>query len=86
MADEKKRIISLTETENIGVDDYIAMDSTSGGTKKVLASKFTGGSDNVMWGGIGGSLDSQTDLKNALDDIKNNTILIDNEGKFFVIT
>ena len=82
MADEQKRIIGLTETEEIGTGDYIAMDSEGGGTKKIKASHFTGGSDNVMWGGIQGDLSDQTDLAEVL----NNLVFIDENGYFYVNT
>lgn len=82
MADEKKRIIALTEAAEIGTGDYIAMDSEDGGTKKIKASKFTGGSDNVMWGGIQGDISDQTDLAEVL----NNLVFIDENGYFYVNT
>ena len=80
MADEKKRIIALTETTEIGTDDYIAMDSVGGGTKKVKASHFTGGSGQVMWGGIQGDIADQTDLAEVLS----NLVFIDANGRFYV--
>ena len=80
MADERKRIIGLTETTEIGTGDYIAMDSEGGGTKKIKASHFTGRSDNVMWGGIQGELYDQTDLAEVL----NNLVHIDENGYFYV--
>ena len=82
MADEKKRNLALTETTEIGKGDYIAMDSEGGGTKKIKASHFPGGRDNVMWGGIQGDLSDQTDLAEAL----NNLVFIDENGYFYVNT
>ena len=82
MADEKKRIVALTETTEIGSGDYIAMDSEGGGTKKIKASHFTGGSDNVMWGGIQGDLSDQTDLAEVLS----NLVFIDENGYFYANT
>lgn len=80
MADERKRIINLTETDTITAEDYIAMDSVDGGTKKIPASHFTGRSDNVMWGGIQGDISQQADLALVLS----NLIYVNDDGEFYV--
>lgn len=67
--DEPKRIIDLTEVSSVAAGDYIAMDSEDGGTKKIPASHFTGGSGQVMWGGIQGDISQQTDLAAFFADI-----------------
>ena len=71
MADEPRRIIDLTETQLVGSGDYLALDSADGGTKKVKASYFSGGSENYMWGGIQGDIADQTDLYEYLEQIPN---------------
>ena len=40
--DDPKRITQLTEVQSISPDDYIAMDSANGGTKKIKAKKSSG--------------------------------------------
>ena len=70
MADEPKRIIDLTEVSSVAAGDYLAMDSEDGGTKKVKASYFTGGSENYMWGAIQGDIEDQTDLATRLNAIE----------------
>ena len=79
--DDPKRITQLTEVQSISPDDYIAMDSANGGTKKIKAVYFTG-SGEVFWGGIQGDISDQLDLAAILD----NMIHIDEEGKFYVNT
>lgn len=39
-----KRIIDLTEIQNITEDDYVILDSNTDGTRKILASNIGGGS------------------------------------------
>lgn len=85
MANTDKRIIALTETNTLTETQYIVVDSEDGGTLKVPVSLFSGATDQVLWGGIGGTLEQQTDLKSALDDIKNNALLVDSDGYFYVI-
>lgn len=80
--DDPKRITQLTETQSIGSDDYIALDSATGGTKKIKAAYFTGGSGQLYWGGIQGDIEDQLDLA----EILSNLIYIDEEGKFYVNT
>ena len=80
--DGPKRITQLTEVQSISPDDCIAMDSEDGGTKKIKAVYFTGGGGEVFWGGIQGNISDQLDLAAIL----NNTIHIDEEGKFYVNT
>lgn len=84
MADEneKKRIINLTETDTVTAGDYIAMDSVDGGTKKIPASHFTGGSGQVLWGGIQGDITQQADLASVLG----NLIYVNADGEFYVNT
>ena len=84
MADEKKRIIELAAVQNISNDDYIAMDSEDGGTKKIKAAYFTGSGDEVHWGAIQGDIGDQTDLNNALTAITGNAVFVDADGKFYV--
>lgn len=80
----KKRIIQLDSVNSISNDDYIAMDSEDGGTKKIKAAYFTGGGEEVYWGGIQGQLADQTDLQDALDAITNNAVFVDADGYFYV--
>lgn len=80
--DDPKRITQLTEVQAIGSDDYIAMDSANGGTKKIKAVYFTGGGGQLYWGAIQGNISDQLDLAAIL----NNMIYIDEEGKFYVNT
>lgn len=78
--DDPKRITQLSEVQSISPDDYIAMDSANGGTKKIKAVYFTGGGGEVFWGGIQGDISDQLDLAAIL----NNMIHIDEEGMFYV--
>lgn len=82
--DDPKRITQLTEVQSIGADDYIAMDSEDGGTKKIKAAYFTGGGGQIFWGGIQGDITDQIDLANALNAITGNAVFVDGEGKFYV--
>ena len=80
MADERKRIINLTDTDSVTTGDYIAMDSVDGGTKKIPASHFMGGPGRTMWGGIQGDIAQQADLASVL----NNLIYVNADGEFYV--
>lgn len=51
-----KRIIDLTEIQNIAEDDYVILDSNTSGTRKILASNIGGGSGG---GGINYSTEEQ---------------------------
>ena len=85
MADTDKRIIDLIESSTLTDTMYLAADSEDGGTVKIPVSIFSGYSEQVLWGGIGGTLSQQVDLQAALDDIKNNTILVNSDGEFYVL-
>ena len=85
MADADKRIIDLIESSTLTDTMYLAADSEDGGTVKIPVSIFSGYSEQVLWGGIGGTLSQQVDLQAALDDIKNNTILVNSDGEFYVL-
>ena len=85
MADTDKRIIDLIESSTLADTMYLVADSEDGGTVKIPVSIFSGYSEQVLWGGIGGTLSQQVDLQAALDDIKNNTILVNSDGEFYVL-
>ena len=85
MADTDKRIIDLIESSTLTDTMYLAADSEDGGTVKIPVSIFSGYSEQILWGGIGGTLSQQVDLQAALDDIKNNTILVNSDGEFYVL-
>ena len=85
MADTDKRIIDLIESSTLTDTMYLVADSEDGGTVKIPVSIFSGYSEQVLWGGIGGTLSRQVDLQAALDDIKNNTILVNSDGEFYVL-
>lgn len=85
MADTDKRIIDLIESSTLTDTMYLAADSEDGGTVKIPVSIFSGYSEQVLWGGIGGTLSQQVDLQAALDDIKNSTILVNSDGEFYVL-
>jgi hypothetical protein len=84
MASADKRIIDLIESQTLTQTMYLAADSEDGGTVKIPISLFSGYTDQVLWGGIGGSLSQQTDLNAALNNIMESTILVDENGAFYV--
>lgn len=85
MANADKRIIDLIESSTLTDTMYLAADSEDGGTVKIPVSIFSGYSEQVLWGGIGGTLSQQVDLQTALDDIKNNAVLVNSSGEFYAL-